>query len=79
LAEEESQKQEKDQNNELLRQLKDATGLLNMEGQIFWSQQQMLEKLTHPLAKRLVEVIHSIDMDKRTWKRVLLKYAEEFI
>ena len=76
MTEEKTDKSENDPQEELIRQLQKATGLINFEGQLFWSQQQWLEKLDDPMAKRLVEVIHTIPMDQRTWKKILKKYQE---
>jgi len=66
---------EKDE--EFLRKIRQATGLVNLEGPLFWPQQQMLEKLSDPLAKQLVKAIQSIPQEKRTWKKILQKFNEE--
>lgn len=57
----------------VVARIREVTGLVNMEGKVTWAQLQMLEKLTDPLAKALVKVIHETEATKRIWDRLLKK------
>lgn len=58
--------------DEFITRIKQATGLVHLDGKIFWSQQQLLEKINDPLAVRLVKLIKATDTDKRDWRKILL-------
>jgi len=57
----------------VVARIRDVTGLVNMEGKVTWAQLQMLEKLSDPLTKALVKIIHATEPTKRIWDRLLKK------
>ena len=62
---------------EFLDQIRQATGLVRMEGPVTWHQQQMLEGLEEPLARKIVIILRDTPVGKRDWSKILTQLAKE--
>jgi hypothetical protein len=62
---------------ELIGELRRRTGIVNLKGLVTWSQQHLLESLNDPLCQEVVEILRSIDVSKRDWKKVLKMLSEK--
>ena len=66
-----------EENTEIARQVRQILGLVHLKGLLTWPQQQLLSKLSDPLATQILEIAKTMDPAKKEWKKILKKLVKE--